>query len=272
MKLILIFLTIFLFNCNALEKNINYEVGAEFQHCGLCPQMTVVPSGKFNMGSPETEMNRGDDESPQRIVTVNYDFAVGIFEVTYEQWEHCFINFGCDHNPIDNGWGRGQHPVSNVSCLDANQYVKWLSKQTGSQYRLLTEAEWEYVARAGSTAKFWWGDESPIGKAVCIKCDLSGETNNMSMPVGTYPPNSFGLHDLHGNVWEWVEDCWSKDYSGHPLYADAYKSESQCKRRVLRGGAWPNGGRHLRSANRSWKGPTHRSTNGKGFRVAMTLS
>lgn len=271
MKLIFFLLSVLLCSCISLKNSDQYNAGNEFKHCYLCPQMIIIPAGEFMMGSPATETNRGNDESPQRNVIVDDDFAVGVFEITYKQWEFCLNDNGCDHNPVDNGWGRDNQPVSNVSWLDAKQYIEWLSNKTGHQYRLLTEAEWEYVARAGSTTRFWWGDETPRGKAVCIKCDLTGETNNRSKSVGSYAPNPFGLYDLHGNVWEWVEDCWSKNYVDHPVDASAFIPEEQCKRRVVRGGAWPNGGRQLRSANRSWKGPTHRSMNGKGFRVAMTL-
>lgn len=272
MKLIIVLLSLLLVSCSiGSEMSPQYYAGKEFKHCDLCPEMIVVPAGEFIMGSPVSEANRGDDESPQRKVIIDYDFAVGIFEITFEQWEYCLNEQGCKHDPIDNGWGRGNQPASNISWIDAKQYTEWLSNKTGYNYRLLTEAEWEYVARAGSTGRFWWGDESPRGKAVCVKCDLTGKTNNMSKTVGSYSSNPFGLFDLHGNVWEWVEDCWSENYIDHPSDASAFKPEGQCKRRVLRGGAWPNGGRHLRSANRSWKGPTHRSMTGKGFRVAMTL-
>ncbi len=270
MRLVFVAFSLLLGSCATLEKGAQYTLVSEFQHCDFCPKMIVVPAGEFVMGSPATEVNRGEDESPQHQVIFDYDFAVGVFEVTFEQWEFCLRDRGCDHDPIDNGWGKGHQPVTNVSWSDAKQYVKWLSHKTGHQYRLLNEAEWEYVARAGSTTKFWWGDDSPKGKAVCAGCSLNGSPD-IAQPVGSYSPNPFGLYDVHGNVWEWVEDCWSKDYEEHPVDGSAFVPEGQCKRRVLRGGAWPNGGRHLRSANRSWKGPTHRSMNGKGFRVAMTL-
>ena len=270
MKIIIFLSLVLLSGCNLLERT-EYSARDQFKHCDTCPEMIVIPTGEFIMGSPVTEINRGQDESPQREIFVDYNFAVGVFEITFEQWERCLNQKACDHNPIDNGWGRGNQPVTNVSWLDTKQYIAWLSNKTGHQYRLLTEAEWEYVARAGSKKRFWWGDESPKGKAVCLQCDLTGKSNNMSNPVGSYSPNPFGLYDLHGNVWEWVEDCWSENYTLHPADTSAFIPNGECKRRVVRGGAWPNGGRQLRSANRSWKSPNHRSTNGKGFRVAMTL-
>jgi formylglycine-generating enzyme required for sulfatase activity len=270
MKIVLVAATMLLSSCASLPKTTSYVVGGTFRHCPSCPEMIVVPAGEFAMGSPPDEVNRGDDESPQRTVTLNHDFACGVFEVTFDEWQACFEDQGCSHDPVDNGWGRGRQPVTNVSWLDAKQYVSWLSEETGQEYRLLTEAEWEYVARAGSIGRFWWGDDSPKGRAVCAGCNLDGSPN-IAKPVGSHAPNPFGLFDVHGNVWEWVEDCWSKDYRDHPTDGVAWEPAGRCKRRVLRGGAWPNGGRQLRSANRSWKGPNHRSMNGKGFRVAMTL-
>lgn len=270
MKMLLLVSAMLLSSCTVLEVESPYAVGRVFEHCEYCPVMVVVPAGEFVMGSPPDEVNRGDDEGPLHSVAVAYDFAVGIYEVTFDQWQRCLGEKGCSHDPVDNDWGGESLPVTNVSWLDAKDYVAWLSDKTGNDYRLLTESEWEYAARAGSSGRFWWGDESPEGKAVCAGCSLDGRSD-IARPVGAYSPNPFGLYDVHGNVWEWVEDCWRKNYDDHPVDGSPSVPSDTCRRRVLRGGAWPNGGRELRSANRSWKVPEHRSLHGKGFRVAMTL-
>jgi formylglycine-generating enzyme required for sulfatase activity len=269
MKIILVAATMLLSSCASLPKTTSYLVGETFRHCPSCPEMIVVPAGEFVMGSPPDEVHRGEDESPQRTVKLNYEFACGVFEVTFDEWQACFEDQGCSHNPVDNGWGRGRQPVINVSWLDAKQYVSWLSEETGQDYRLLTEAEWEYVARAGTTGTYWWGEESAKGRAVTDGGRQDGQPAQ-ARPVGTYAANPFGLYDLNGNVWEWLEDCWSENYDDHPVDGRAWVPSDTCRRRVNRGGSWANGSRHLRSANRSWKPPEFRSAN-RGFRVAMTL-
>lgn len=270
MKKLLPGLAMLLSSCLVNEVGSSNAVGHVFTQCEYCPEMVVVPAGEFMMGSPPNEINRGDDEGPRHKVAIAYDFAVGVYEVTFDQWQRCVDDRGCGHDPVDNGWGRGSQPVTNVSWLDTKDYVEWLSDKTSNDYRLLSEAEWEYVARAGTTSRFWWGEESPTGRAACAGCSLDGRPST-ARRVGAYSPNPFGLYDVHGNVWEWVEDCWSKNYDDHPVDGSAWVASDTCRRRVLRGGAWPNGGRELRSANRSWKVPEHRSMHGKGFRVAMTL-
>ncbi|NQY65293.1 MAG: formylglycine-generating enzyme family protein [Alteromonadaceae bacterium] len=279
-------LSTFLLGCSATADKPAYVVGQSFQDCENCPKMIVVPAGQFMMGSGPDEKNRGKDEQPVYQVTLPRPFAVGIYEITFNQWQACLDEQGCNgYMPHDAGWGRGERPVMNVSWQDAKDYLQWLSNKTGHQYRLLTESEWEYVARGGTSALYWWGDDRPKGKAVCARCDA--DNSQMTQPVGSYLANPFGLHDVHGNVWEWVEDCWSKDYKDHYADGTAWTGKKACKRRVVRGGAWSNGGRHLRSANRSWKSPAYRGLFengigdysklngrgdfGKGIRVAMTL-
>ena len=257
-------------SCVLVQEQPPFKVEYVFQDCDNCPEIIVVPAGSFVMGSPSDEVNRGDDEGPLRHVTIAKDFAVGVYEITYDQWQSCFDERICRHNPADNGWGRGNLPVTDVSWLDAKEYVGWLSMTTEHEYRLLTEAEWEYAARAGSSGRFWWGDQSQKGRAVCAGCNLDGQLD-IARSIGGYAPNPFGLYDVHGNVSEWVEDCWSETYENHPVDGSAWVPSQSCIRRVLRGGNWANGGRHLRSANRSWKRFDYRGMNGKGFRVAMTL-
>ena len=233
------------------------------------PQMVVVPAGTFQMGSPLSEAGREDDEGPERQVTIAEPFAVGTYEVTFEEWEACVRSGGCGgYRPDDEGWGRDRRPVINVSWEDAQAYVRWLSEQTGAKYRLLSEAEWEYTARAGSTTAYSWGDTMGHNRANCDGCGSQWD-NEQTAPVGSFEANAFGVHDLHGNVWEWVEDCWNDSYQEAPRDGTAWTREN-CDRCVLRGGSQFNSPRDLRSANRLWNATVRRNRN-VGFRVAWGL-
>ncbi|RLD64722.1 MAG: formylglycine-generating enzyme family protein [Bacteroidetes bacterium] len=248
------------------------EIGTVFQDLEGTPNMVVIPAGTFFMGSLENEKGREADESPRHLVSISYSFAVGVYEVTFDEWE-LFVNESDDFTyiPDDLGWGRGTRPVIDISWHDAKKYVKWLSKKTNFEYRLLSEAEWEYVARAGTTSRYWWGDKSDKTKA---RSDDGRVTNKKTLPVGSFTPNSFGLYDVHGNVWEWVEDCWSTNYLSVDHDGNLSSEIETCSRRVLRGGSWSTSSKHLRCANRSWKGPNYRGIgmdHGKGFRVARNL-
>ena len=237
--------------------------GREFRDCNECPEMVVVPAGSFTMGSPSSEKGRSSDEGPQRVVTIPRPFAVGKYEVTFEEWDACVRGGGCPHRPGDKGWGRGRRPVISVSWKDAQDYVRWLSRETGKEYRLLTEAEWEYAARAGTTEPFHFGETISKSQA---RYDSSS-----TVPVGGFPANAFGLHDMHGNVWEWVEDCWHGSYNGAPSDRSAWTSGGNCGRRVLRGGSWSNLPGNLRSANRNRVGTGVRNYY-IGFRISRTLA
>ena len=245
----------------------SWTAGHKFRDCPGCPEMVVVPSGSFEMGSPSGEADRYDDEGPVHRVTFERPFAVGVYEVTFGEWEACVSGGGCGgHRPDDEGWGRGNRPVVNVSWEDAQAYVGWLSRKTGEEYRLLSESEWEYVARAGTTTRYWWGDDIGRNRANCDDC---GDSYEFTAPVGSFSANPFGLYDVHGNVWEWVEDCLNDGYRGAPTDGSAWES-GECERRVLRGGTWNGHPRHLRSARRD-----RYTTGGRdysaGFRVARTL-
>ena len=152
---------------------------------------------------------------PRHRVTIARPFSVGVHEVTFAQWDACRRAGGCSHNPDGQGWGRGTRPVVDVSWHDAQQYVRWLSGKTGARYRLLSESEWEYVARAGTTTRYWWGGAIARSRANCDGCGSRWD-GRQTAPVGTFRPNAFGLHDVHGNVWEWVQDCERGSYSGAP--------------------------------------------------------
>lgn len=254
-----------------------FQPGRVFRDCDGCPEMVVVPAGSFTMGSPATEEGRSEDEGPQREVTIGNAFAVGKHEVTFAEWEACVAGGGCTSNrsPSDQGWGKGTRPVINVSWHDAHEYVLWLSVKTGKTYRLLSEAEWEYAARAGTTTAYPWGtaashDFANYGKDECCGGLAQGLDQWVnSAPVGSFPANRFGLHDMHGNVWEWVEDCWNEGYSGAPADGLA-RTAAECGRRVVRGGSWFNLPRAMRSADRSNFGTGER-TDYFGFRLARTL-
>ena len=251
--------------------------GKVFQDCGECPEMVVVPEGSFWMGSPSSEADRNEDEGPQHGVTILSAFAVGKYEVTFAEWDACVAAGGCGgHRPADRGWGRGRHPVTNVKWEDAKAYVGWLSRKTWERYRLLSEAEWEYAARAGTTGPFHFGSTISTDRANYNGNDTYGSGRKgvyrkKTVSVGSFPANAFGLHDMHGNVWEWVEDCWHSGYAGAPTDGGAWTSGCDGDRRVLRGGSWANAPKFLRSAYRVRSSAGNRNIH-VGFRVARTLT
>jgi formylglycine-generating enzyme required for sulfatase activity len=237
------------------------KAGDVFKDCDACPEMVVIPAGRFRMG----DLNDGtaDNEKPAYDVRIGYSFAVGKYAVTFSQWDACVSDGGCGgYRPGD--WGRGRLPVIYVSWDDAKRYVSWLSRKTGQSYRLLSESEWEYAVRAGTRTKYSFGNS--ISKRVANY----GRVIRKTVAVGSYQPNGFGLYDFHGNVWEWVEDCWHENYSGAPTDGASWVSGGDCRRRVLRGGFWSNGLRYLRAANRGWYYAVIRNYY-FGFRVARTL-
>ncbi len=238
--------------------------GVRFRDCTDCPVMVVVPAGSFDMGSPSHEEGRDEDEGPVHRVRISEPFAVGVYEVTFSEWAACRRGGGCSHNPRDRGWGRGNRPVIDVSWEDAQAYVRWLSRETGKDYRLLSESEWEYAARGGTTGPLHFGG------AIAIHQANYGRYRGGTVPVGSFPANSFGLHDVHGNVWEWVEDCWHDSYRGAPVDGSAWTRGGDCGWRVLRGGSWSFIPWDLRSANRG-RLTTGTRYNAVGFRVARTL-
>ena len=237
-------------------------VGKNFRDCDICSEMAVVPAGSFMMGSPDSYEGRG---TPVHRVTISEPFAVGKNEVTFREWDACVSEGGCSHRPDDEGWGRGDRPVIDVNWNDAQEYVVWLSRRSGEPYRLLSESEWEYVARAGTTGPYHFGSMISTGQANYDN-DLE-----RTAPVGSYPANGFGLHDVHGNVMEWVEDCRHDSYNGAPSDGSAWTSGGDCDWRVLRGGSWNSGPRLLRSADRG-NGWAESRFIFNGFRVARTLA
>jgi formylglycine-generating enzyme required for sulfatase activity len=244
--------------------------GDSFRECAKdCPEMVVVPAGEFMMGSAADERDHYDNEDPLHRVTIARPLAVSKFEVTFEQWDACVASGACPHVP-DNNMGRGTQPVINVSWDDAQQYVAWMSTMTGRPYRLLSEAEWEYAARAGSTTAYSWGDEIGKNNANCSGCGSEWDSRRTA-PVGSFAPNRFGLYDMHGNVWEWVEDCLHTSYAGAPTDGSAWIAQGDCNQRVVRGGSWAGYPVGLRSALRFWYSTDDHGTD-LGFRVARTLA
>ena len=260
-----------------LELESPHRVGSTLRDCTQCPEMVVVPAGAYRMGSPADETDRDIDEGPVHRVTIGEPFAAGRFEVTFAQWDACHAAGGCAHRPDDQGWGRGNRPVVDVSWHDAQEYVRWLSDETGQSYRLLSESEWEYIARAGTSTRYWWGDAIGHNRANCGGCGSPWDARQTA-PVGSFSPNAFGLHDVHGNVWEWVQDCAFHFYYGAPNDGSAWESQT-CESRRIRGGSWNTLPRYLRTANRGSLTPQHRvfvRTSVEepvvGIRVARSLS
>jgi formylglycine-generating enzyme required for sulfatase activity len=251
------------------------------------PEMVVIPAGSYRMG----------DTSDKHKVTITRSFAVGKYPVTVEEWrryvdaksvvikEPMSVYFGAPgdgsevkpyvepedppHRPSDNGWIGETLPVTNVSWFDAQDYARWLTAQTGQTYRLLTEAEWEYVCRAGSVTEYYWGDE--IGDNNC-NCQDSGSkwSCKRASRVGSFAPNVFGVHDMLGNVWEWVEDHWHNNYEGAPADETAWTYGGNQQGRVVRGGSWDCSPKLARSASRA-RAVTSSRYDDFGFRIASTL-
>ena len=240
--------------------------GTVFRDCPTCPEMVVVPAGRFRMGCVS---GRGcqDDERPVHEVQV-LSFALGVYEVTFEEYERFARATGRDR-PNDRGWGRGGRPVINVSWEDAQAYAAWLSDETGEDYRLPSESEWEYAARAGSTTRYSWGQDIGRNRANCDGCGSRWDDDETA-PAGSFAPNAWGLHDMHGNVREWVEDCWHENYARAPRDGSPWTSGGNCGRRVLRGGSWVDYPALLSSAYRS-NYAAGAGLGFNGFRVSRTL-
>jgi formylglycine-generating enzyme required for sulfatase activity/uncharacterized caspase-like protein len=277
-----------------------------FKECDKCPEMVVVPAGRFTIGSPTNESGRYDAEGPQYAVSIAKPYAAGKFHITLDQFGAFVAETGYDagskcqtyeggkfldrqgrswRNP---GFAQnGSHPAVCLNWNDAKAYVGWLTKKTGKSYRLLTETEWEYAARAGSTTRYFFGDED---KDFCLYgngADQSTKNNSGALPawavvvpcndgyvytspVGNFLPNAFGLYDMHGNAWQWLEDCWHQNYQGAPSDGSAWTT-GDCGSRVLRGGNWGIGPAYLRAASRMTYATAARFPS-DGFRVARTLA
>jgi formylglycine-generating enzyme required for sulfatase activity len=239
--------------------------GDAFKECAQdCPEMVVVPSGSFTMGG-------FNNAQPRHLVTFARAFAVSKYELIFAEWNACVAAGGCNgYKPQESGWG-GKEPINEVNWDDAQAYVAWFSRMTGKLYRLLSEAEYEYVMRAGTTTAYPWGDDIKLDGTAMAACDGCGSEWDNKRPAlaGSFPPNKFGLYDMTGNVWEWTEDCSHNSYVGAPKDGSAWGGD--CSRRILRGGSWYDPPSVLRSWYRKSDFPSVRN-DGIGFRVARTLS
>lgn len=293
------------------------DAGQSFRDCPDCPEMVVLPAGSFLMGASDKEPERKRNELPQHNVTFAKPFAVAKFELTWAEWEACGADTcapggaaGCTQRNTpycstlygDEKWGRGKRPLINLDFNNLAQYLRWLQEKTGKEYRLLTEAEWEYAARAGTTTPYITGS-TIIKEQARFGEDVWGATGGTA-DAGSFAPNAFGLYDMHGNVWEWVQDCWHDNYDGAPQDGSSWTAkltirskpytrcppngdkrvvkngdgdwsnyeceQEQCTARVLRGGAWSSNPKFLRSAYRTKYNPLDRN-NYYGFRIARSL-
>jgi len=262
------------------------KAGEEIIDCDVCPVIVSIPAGEFTMGSSGDESGHLD-EKPSHSVTIARAFGVGKFEVTFDQWDACVTAGGCK-TVDDEGWGRGTRPVINIDYAAARGYTEWLSKKTGKSYRLLSEAEWEYTARAETSTAWFWGDHRGRGgiPAACLYANSHDQTSmknrpdftwiahpcedqfTYTAPVGSFKPNPFGLHDILGNVREWVADCKGR-YAEAPTDGSAFES-GQCEHRIARGGGWIDGPTWLRSSYRHPQ-PANYANYAVGFRVARDL-
>jgi formylglycine-generating enzyme required for sulfatase activity len=241
----------------ALEAidELTLRPGKTFRDCAQCPNMVVVPAGSFWQGSEESAAGALKNETPRRMVTIAEPFAVGVFEVTFEQWDQCLAEGGCSTRPADNGWGRGSRPAIMVSWNDAAEYADWLGKKTGQSYSLPSESQWEYVARAGEEGDWLGGDPAQL----CAFANIAGSESGLrwqhgecadpaalaTLPVGSLQPNDFGLYDVIGNVAEWTLDCMNLSYLDAPADGSAW-SRGICSSRMTRGGSWFTGTKDIR--------------------------
>ncbi|MCU0833226.1 MAG: formylglycine-generating enzyme family protein [Chromatiaceae bacterium] len=233
----------------------------------LGPEMVALRAGSFIRGDLHVEGRT--DEQPPTPVTLARPFAIGKYELTFEEYDRFAVATGRT-KPDDSGWGRGRRPVINVSWNDAVAYGDWLSEQTGQRYRLPTDAEWEYAARGGTDTRFWWGDELGTANANCAGCGSLWDARGTA-PVGRFPPNPFGVYDTAGNVFEWVADCYHETFAVAPADGSAYENPAGCGQRVYRGGSWGFPPREIRSSNR-WRDFPTGSSDDMGFRLVRELA
>lgn len=248
------------------------------------PSMVNIPSGRFDMGCPK-EHSRSYCDYVGFIPSVNIKaFKIMTTEVTFAMWDACFVEGGCAYKPKDEGWGRGKHPVINVNWNEiTREFIPWLSKKTGKNYRLPSEAEWEYAARAGSGKKYSWGNDEVVCSQANYGHSFVGEyecgKKESTAIVGSFNPNAYGLYDIHGNVAEFTQDCWhGNEYFGTfheaPTNGDPWESENNgdCEKRILRGGSWATSGYHLSLWRRehSYPAPEDRYK-AYGFRLALNI-
>ena len=266
---------------DAVDNAEKIGPGSVFTDCENCPEMVVVPPGEFMMGSHINLPNRVT-EIPLHKVTISKAFAIGKYEVTFAEWDLCVAEGGCAYSPDElfkessdrANWPRGDRPVWRVSWHNAQTYIKWLNSKTGQTYRLPTEAEWEYMARAGTTTPYTTGATitQEQGNFTGRKASRSRTQNLIIKPVAvdSYPPNAFGVYNIHGGESELTQDCWHENFVGAPTDGSAWGQGTDCEMRTIRGGAWSNRYRNVRTTTRMGRHITRRS-NSWGFRLARDL-
>jgi len=245
-----------------------------FKECDTCPEMVVVPKGSFTMGTPMTEVDRYKGEDPLHRVTFARPFAVGRFTISFDEWDACLADGGCDGNKgDDHGFGRGRMPAQGINFDAAKSYLAWLSRRVGRTYRLPSESEREYFARAGTTTPFWFGktissQDASYAAGTPYANGPRGVDSKGPAVVDSYAPNPFGLYQVHGNVWEWTEDCFNKRYTEDTPTDGAPWLEGDCSKHMVRGGLWNW------SADKSRSGHRYEAYFGSGysFRVVRTLN
>ncbi len=250
---------------SATPKPVAVPTTSQAPACADCPEMIEVPAGAFLMGAGAADVSRNADELPQHLVTFSHSFYLGKYLVTFKEWEACVRDNGCKQQADVGGDGRGTKPVIYVSWYDAQAYVDWLSKKTQQQFRLMSEAEWEYAARAGTSSAYPF--EEPLATNAGRYVWYSANANGVAHEVGKKLPNAFGLFDIEGNVWEWTQDCWNDNYTGAPADGSAW-NKGNCAMRSVRGGSYGAGVASLRSALRTSSPPSLRLGT-FGFRVAL---
>lgn len=255
-------------NMERAAARINDTESLEQRNLVFEPEMVNIPSGVFSMGS----INGADTEQPVRRVEIA-GFEISKYEITFDEFD-AFTEATVREHVDDGGWGRGLRPVVNVAWVMAKEYVQWLSNKTGKTYRLPAEAEWEYAARAGSQQDYSFGSDSGIlceYANMTFKSSVCQEEHKYTAPVGSFQSNSWGVHDMHGNVWEWIEDCWHEDYQDAPVNAQAWIESGDCDLRVVRGGAWYSDAAQLRSATRN-KNRVKSRNDSTGIRVVRVAN
>ena len=268
----LFLICVFSLSAGAQVADENWKPGKIFKDCKSCPEMITVPRGMYIMG-----LGGKKHHGPPTRVIIDKAFAIGRYEVTFTEWFACVSEQGCQHQPDDHKWGANRRPVINITWTQAKNFIRWLRLKTGHKYRLPSEAEWEYSARAGTTTQFWWGDDPGNNMANCRDCEskicCSAKKHSCcsksTRPVGSFPANQFGLYDTAGNVFEWTEDCWNKSHLNRPKTSNS-RTRGDCSHRVIRGGSFYYFSRVARSHYRA-KNPPDVKSYWLGFRVVREL-
>jgi len=256
------------------EREQSLRPKDSFKECDICPEMVVVPKGSFTMGTPTSEPDRDVGEDPLHRVNIPRPFAVARFKISFDDWDACVADNGCDGiRGDDNGFGRGRLPAYGISFEAAKSYLAWISRKVGRTYRLPSESEREYFTRAGTTTPFWFGktisaQQANYSASTPYANGPRGEDSKGPKPVDAYMPNKFGLYQVHGNGWEWTEDCYNKRYTQDTPADGSPWLEGDCNKRMVRGGPWNWSANMLRSGYRYGV----YAGSGYGFRIVRTLN